>query len=197
MAHNKSYGTKRASEEKQKENIIDTLEREAKGEIVAAPETNSVFKIREDSGGVNTQFMLHSLEIATLPKIDTMDSEAVKSRIIEYFTICGKNDKKPSVEGLSLAFGVDRKTLGRWRNGHVNKPQAVRDYINWAYNIINSQIVDYAQDGKMNTLFAFFIMRNNLGYTNADVPDDRPDNPMGEQSSGVEIAEKYQDLVED
>ena len=90
----------------------------------------------------------------------------VKERIGQYFEICAEDDMKPSVAGMALAFGVHRKTLWAWANGidSAYLPPASRDLIKKAYQFLNAQMEDYAQNGKVNPVTAIFLMKNHFGY---------------------------------
>jgi len=115
--------------------------------------------------GDNTKYITHSLELANLPNIDTNNPTQVNQRVTEYFTICARNDMKPSVASLALAFGVERTTLWKWANGvEINKCAEVRNSIKKAYAIINAQMEDLMQSGKINPVSGIFLMKNNMGY---------------------------------
>ena len=67
--------------------------------------------------GDNRKFLEHDLKMWSWPAVDMTKPEAVTERIGNYFRICAEDDMKPSVAGMALAFGVDRKTLWCWCNG--------------------------------------------------------------------------------
>lgn len=115
--------------------------------------------------GENRKYISHSMQIASLPIIDTNDPKQVESRVYDYFTICADNDMKPSFVGLALAFGVDRVTLWKWVNGvENNKSQEVRNIIKMATTILNNQMEDYIQNGKINVVAGIFLSKNHYAY---------------------------------
>lgn len=87
------------------------------------------------------------------------DLEAVEKRCFDYFDLCAKNDMKPTFAGFALAFGVDRMTMWRWCN---NQPRSrdlsdsVRDTIKKARDLINAQMEDFMQNGKINPVAGIF-----------------------------------------
>lgn len=115
--------------------------------------------------GDNRKFISHSMEIAKLPPINTNKAEEVEERVMEYFSICIKNDMKPNMPGMALSLGTERQTLWRWINGvESNKPQEVRDTLKKAVSLLNIQMEDYMQNGKINPVSGIFLMKNNMGY---------------------------------
>lgn len=144
--------------------------------------------------GDNTKYINHSLEIMKWPKPDMDSLEAVQQRCIDYFSLCGKNDMKPTFAGLALAFGVDRMTLWRWCN---NQPRSrdlsdsVRCTIKKARDFINAQMEDFMQNGKINPVAGIFLMKNNMNYTDQQEVILKPDSPLGEASSAEDLRKKY------
>ena len=115
--------------------------------------------------GDNAKFMTNGIQIMQLPKIDTNNNEQVEQRITEYFNISITNDVKPSVAGLALALGIDRRTLWTWLNDGVkSKPKDVIDTLKKAMSFLNLQMEDYMQNGKLNPVSAIFLLKNNHGY---------------------------------
>jgi len=114
--------------------------------------------------GDNTRYLSYSMQVAELPAIDTDDAEQVWRRTMEYFEVCRQHDMKPSVAGLALSYGVDRSTMNRWVNGVTHKPAAVCTTIKKALAVLNVQMEDYMQNGKINPVAGIFLMKNNMGY---------------------------------
>jgi len=121
-------------------------------------------RLPEVEEGDNRQFLSYSLAVAQLPEINTNDPEQINQRAVEYFSICRDWDMKPSYAGFALALGVDRVTLWRWLNGQVNKPERVRNTLKKYIAILNVQMEDYMQNGKINPVAGIFLMKNNMGY---------------------------------
>lgn len=116
--------------------------------------------------GENRKFISHDLRIWKLEKVDMTNPEEIDKRIVDYFSICSEDDMKPSVAGLALAFGVDRKTLQRWCNGVESAyiPDENRLTLKKAYQFLNAQMENYMQNGKINPVAGIFLMKNNMGY---------------------------------
>jgi len=86
------------------------------GEQVAKkkrPKRSEQMQVHTEPGD-NTKYLQHSLTLANLSDIDIKNSEQIETRVIEYVQICAEDDMKPSVAGLALAVGVDRKTIWQW-----------------------------------------------------------------------------------
>lgn len=142
--------------------------------------------------GDNTKYLNHSLKIAELPRIDTKNIEQLKERITRYFEICAEDDMKPSVAGLALAIGVDRRTLWKWTQSE-NSDRV--DTVKRAYAILDLQMNDYMQNGKINPVSGIFLMKNNFGYQDKQDVIITPNNPLGETVDQKQLEDKYIDSV--
>ena len=143
--------------------------------------------------GDNRKYLEHWLKMWDWPSVDMKQREQVKERIGMYFKLCADDDMKPSVAGLALAFGVHRKTIWAWSTGVDSKtlPTESRDFIKKAYQILNAQMEDYAQNGKINPVAAIFLMKNHFGYQDKQEVVLTPNNQLGEAASAEELQQKY------
>lgn len=121
--------------------------------------------------GDNTKYLTVSMKLAGLPKVDLYNPEQVAERIEQYFQIHAENDLKPTVAGLGLAMGVDRRRLweiktGTQMGGHttLNLPTATVDLVKKAYEIMENLWENYMQNGKINPVSGIFLGKNNFGY---------------------------------
>ena len=146
--------------------------------------------------GDNTKYLNHALTMFKWDDPDMESVEQVSTRIADYFDLCAENDMKPSVAGLALAFGVSRETLTRWTNGTGENrsrilPAGVRHTLKKAYQILNAQMEDYMQNGKINPVAGIFLMKNNMGYQDKQEVVLTPNQPLGEQLSPEDLQQKY------
>ena len=148
--------------------------------------------------GDNRKYILHSLRLAELPKLNLKSVEEVTQRIKDYFTICAEDDMKPSVAGLALAMDIDRRYLWELREGRKGKNPAVADTLKKAMKILDLQMVDYMQNGKINPVSGIFLMKNNFGYADKQEVVVTPNNPLGDTKDTKELEERYiESVVED
>lgn len=147
--------------------------------------------------GDNRKYILHSLRLAELPKLNLTSVEEVTQRIKDYFTICAEDDMKPSVAGLALAMDIDRRYLWEIREGRKGKNPAVADTLKKAMKILDLQMVDYMQNGKINPVSGIFLMKNNFGYADKQEVVLTPNNPLGDTKDTKELEEQYIDSVVD
>lgn len=145
--------------------------------------------------GDNAKYLNHNIELYKLPTISLQDEEAVANRVDEYFAICAKNDMKPSVASLALALGVNRKYLWEIRTGNKGKNPRVADLLKKAVDFLDSQMVDYMQNGKINPVSGIFIMKNTLGYTDKQEVVITPNTPLGDEGDEKQLEEKYNDSI--
>lgn len=124
--------------------------------------------------------------------------EEVTQRIKDYFIICAEDDMKPSVAGLALAMDIDRRYLWEIREGRKGKNPDVADTLKKAMKILDLQMVDYMQNGKINPVSGIFLMKNNFGYADKQEVVLTPNNPLGDTKDTKELEERYiESVVED
>lgn len=145
--------------------------------------------------GDNTKYINHSLRLAELPKCDMTNAESVGERIKRYFEIVAEDDMKPSVVGMALALGLDRKTLWSYRVGAVGKSDEVRDVLKKAVAVLDLQMNDYMQNGKINPVSGIFLMKNHFSYSDQQEVVITPKTPLGEETDAARLAEKYGESV--
>lgn len=145
--------------------------------------------------GDNRKFLHTSMKIWNMPKVDMSDEKAVTKRIGDYFKICEDDDMKPSVAGLALALDVDRVYLWELRTGAKGKNPKVANTIKRAMKLLDAQMTDYMQNGKINPVSGIFLMKNNFGYADKQEVVVTPNNPLGDGQDEKQLEEKYQDSV--
>ena len=143
--------------------------------------------------GDNRKYLTHDLRMWDWPDVDMKEPEQVKERIGQYFQICAEDDMKPSVAGMALAFGVDRKTLWCWCNGVDSAyiPAESRTTLKKAYYFLNAQMENYMQNGKINPVAGIFLMKNNMGYVDKQEMVLTPNQQLGDQVSPEDLQRKY------
>lgn len=144
--------------------------------------------------GDNAKYTMHSLAILQMPPIEITNPDEVRSRTSEYFQMCVLNDMKPSFEGYALSLGLTRNELKNRIDGRAKCPREVVEILTRAYALLNAQMVDYVQNGKINPVAAIFLMRNTMHYTNNDDPESSDPNAGGDELTAEQIAEKYKHL---
>ena len=161
------------------------------------PKRSEQMQVQTEPGD-NRKYILHSLRLADLPKVDMDNVVDVTQSIFDYFTICSEDDMNPSFAGLALAMDIDRRRLWEIREGKMGKNAAVSDTIKKAMKILDLQMVDYMQNGKINPVSGIFLMKNNFGYADKQEVVLTPNNPLGDTKDTKELEERYiESVVED
>ena len=122
--------------------------------------------------GDNTKFLQLNMELFNMPSIDLHDEEAVAKRLDEYFALYAKYDTKPTVAGMAMALGMNRRTLIAIVNDYATGgsgyktalPQEVALVIKKAHYLLENLWENYATNGKINPVTAIFLGKNNFGY---------------------------------
>ena len=121
--------------------------------------------------GDNTKYLALGRELFNLPTIDLKDPEQVVGRLNEFFAIHERYDMKPTVAGMGMALGLDRRRLweikvGAKMGGHTqyDLPTLTLDSIKKAYEYMEILWENYMQNGKINPVSGIFLGKNNFGY---------------------------------
>ena len=143
--------------------------------------------------GDNSKFTRHNRMLYELVPVAFDSEEEVKERTTTYLDICEQNDMKPSVAGYALALGIDRSTLWKIVTGAIVKPDAVRNVLKRAYYLLNAQMEDYMQNGKINPVSGIFLMKNSFQYQ--DKQEIQVSASQGDAESPDQLASKYADAI--
>lgn len=141
--------------------------------------------------GDNAKYLQHALRLSNLPPIDKYNTEQVKNRIHEYFNICIEEDMKPSVSGLAVSLGTNSKYLWEIRMGNKGKNPEVVDLLKKATNILELQMENYMQNGKINPASGIFLMKNAFGYKDEQKITVEPQSPIGDTKTLDALTEQY------
>jgi hypothetical protein len=121
--------------------------------------------------GDNTRIVQTNMKFFDMPRVDLKDPEAVRQRLVEYFQIYGEADLKPTVAGMAMCLGVDRRRLWEIKTGAAvggttmnDLPRETLDLVKKAYEILETTMENYANAGKINPVMAIFMMKNHFGY---------------------------------
>ena len=118
--------------------------------------------------GDNTKYLTLGMQLFTLPPIDLKDPEQVNNRLAEFFQIHAEADMKPTVSGMGMALGLDRRRLWEIKTGVTDRnqdiPTLTRDSIKKAYEYLELLMENYMQNGKINPVSGIFLMKNNFAY---------------------------------
>ena len=149
--------------------------------------------------GDNSKIVLTNMKFFDMPKVDLHDPDAVHARLCEYFKIYGEADLKPTVAGMAMCLGVDRRRL--WAiandqptggNGYkLNLPQETTDLVKKAYEILETTMENYANAGKINPVMAIFMMKNHFGYQDKTEYVLTPNQKQESDYNADEISKRY------
>ena len=149
--------------------------------------------------GDNTRIVQTSMKFFDMPKVDLHDPEAVRERLSEYFNIYGEADLKPTVAGMAMALGVDRRRLWAIANDQptggggklMNIPSESADLIKKAYEILETSMEAYANAGKINPVMSIFMMKNHFGYQDKTEYVLTPNQKQESDYDADEISKRY------
>ena len=145
--------------------------------------------------GDNTKYLAVSLKLYNLPTIDLKEPEQVKERLTEFFQIHADADLKPTVVGMAMALGWDRRRLWEIKTDVANRnqdlPTLTRDYIKKAYDFMENLWENYMLNGKINPVSGIFIGKNNFGYQDKQEYVLTPNSHSDSDYSAEDIRKRY------
>lgn len=112
----------------------------------------------EDISAVTASLDFHR-QFLKKPKVSGSDTEAVEQRIEEYFSICSEYDALPTIEGLSLALGINRSTLWSWGKGS-GCSRGTMEAVQRAKTLLSAMDAELASKGKIQPVTYIFRSKN-------------------------------------
>lgn len=97
----------------------------------------------------------------------------------------------PTIEGLSLACGVDRRTLEDWKNGHLSPTRSA--IVQKGIGILAELDAQLVQNGKIPQVVYIFRSKNFYGMQDAVKVEHVTTRPDAE--SPESLASKYADAI--
>ena len=148
--------------------------------------------------GDNQKYIDVSMKLFNLPSIDLRSPEQVQERLNEYFKIQYEADLKPTVAGMAMALGIDRRRLWEIRSGAkigghtpIDLPTLTVDYIKRAYDFMENLWENYMQNGKINPVSGIFLGKNNFGYQDKTEYVVTPNVNNDSDYSAADIRKRY------
>ena len=164
-----------------------------KGKPRGKPVQDSLAPITDP--GDNSKYLAVSMELMNLPDIDLHNREQVQNRLNEYFQIHADNDMKPTVAGMGMALGLDRRRLWEIRTDVPDRnqdlPTSTRDLIKKAYKLMENLWENYMQNGKINPVSGIFLGKNNFGYQDKTEYVVTPNTNSDSDYSTEDIRKRY------
>jgi hypothetical protein len=145
-------------------------------QIVKKPRGGKNSPVIGDNGlmveqGDNAKYLALGMRLFSLPPIDLKDPEQVTNRLMEFFQMHVEADMKPTVSGMGMALGLDRRRLWEIKTGNYGTqkslselPTLTKDSIKKAYEYMEILWENYMQNGKINPVSGIFLGKNNFGY---------------------------------
>lgn len=121
--------------------------------------------------GDNTKYLSLGMELFNLKPIDLKEPEQVSQRLNEFFEIHARYDMKPTVAGMGMALGLDRRRLYEIKTGNYHTSKSLSELptlttvaIKKGYEYMEILWENYMQNGKINPVSGIFLGKNNFGY---------------------------------
>jgi hypothetical protein len=146
--------------------------------------------------GDNTKYLLVNVELMNMTDIDIKNPDEVRERINDYFKLYASHDMKPTVAGLGMALGLDRRRLWEIKTGnHTSStpklPLEVEDLIKKAYKLMENLWETYMNSGKINPVSGIFLGKNNFGYQDKTEYVLTPNQKQESDYDADEISKRY------
>lgn len=162
------------------------------------PRKSEQMKIQTDAGDMS-RLIMNSMGLRQMGsvEIDLKDPKAIKERIDDFLTYCINRGMKPTVESMALAFGTDRVTLWKLKEGQrKDLPDACKAELKRGYDLMNELLTEIMNAGKVNPVSAIFLLKNNHAYRDQTEVVVTPNTPY-ENANPDDIRDKYLEGVAD
>jgi hypothetical protein len=103
----KNGGNFMATKKKNEDNVVKDIVEQKKKEPRGKNISETLAPVTEP--GDNTKYVMLGMKLFNLPSIDLKDPQQVSDRLNEFFTIHAEADMKPTVSGMGMALGLDRR----------------------------------------------------------------------------------------
>ena len=149
--------------------------------------------------GDTAKYLKINMALYNMEKINLRDTEQLDNRIAEYFNLYMSYDTKPTVMGLAMALGMNRRTLYGithdkpigGKGNYSNLPSESTLRIKNAYNLLENLWETYMQNGKINPVSGIFLGKNNYGYRDKVEYEVTPNVKSSEDYSVDDIKKRY------
>ena len=153
--------------------------------------------------GDNAKFLGVNIALFNMSKIDMHDPVAVQERLTEFFRLYAENDMKPTVAGMAMALGMNRRTLWAIVNdqptgssGYLTAlPPEVALVIKKAHFLLENLWESYMNSGKINPVSGIFLGKNNFGYQDKQEMVLTPNTQNESDFSEDDLRKRY--MIED
>ena len=162
------------------------------------PKRSEALKVHTEPGEMS-RLIMNSMGLRQMGsvEIDMTDPKAIKNRIDNFLDYCISRDIKPTVESMALAFGTDRVSLWRLKEGQQRDlPEACRAELKRGYDLMNELLTQTMNAGKVNPVSAIFLLKNNHAYRDQTEVVVTPNTPY-ENANPDDIRDKYIEGVAD
>lgn len=177
---------------------VNAIVKQRKHKPHTRPNRSEALKVHTEPGEMS-RLIMNSMGLRQmgLVEIDVKNPEAVRDRINDFLEYCISRDIKPTVESMALAFGIDRITLWRWKEGlQKDMPDASRAELKRGYDLMNELLTQTMNAGKVNPVSAIFLLKNNHAYRDQTEVVVTPNTPY-ENANPDDIRDKYIEGVAD
>ena len=148
--------------------------------------------------GDNTKYLALGRELFNLPSIDLKEPQQVIDRLNEFFEIHERYDMKPTVAGMGMALGLDRRRLYEIKTGNYHTSKSLSELptlttvsIKKAYEYMEILWENYMQNGKINPVSGIFLGKNNFGYQDKQEHVITPNTNSDSDFSADDIRKRY------
>lgn len=206
MATTKNEATKPTREAEQTEQAVDFDEFQAVMELkgnnrkggkgIIRPE-----RITDNCGSENAQHLLHALECFTISeqqggKVDISNPDDITERFMRYIEKCAKNDERPNMGGMSLAFGISRATLQHYLSGKIVIREDARAAFQRCVDFLEENYLYLLGANKTNPVGLIFLLKNNFpNYQDKVEIEVAANNKANDDIDVDELKQKYLDAV--
>lgn len=112
----------------------------------------------------NRRYLRFMLPFYHMPPVNTDNPDEVDERVNLYFDACLREGFVPTMAGLAVAVGVDRRTLAKWAEGARREGQAHGQAVKRFKMLSTGMIIDGMLNGTIQAIPGIFVTSNDGDY---------------------------------
>lgn len=158
-------------------------------------------RITDNCGGENAMHLRHALECFVISeqqggRVDISNPNDIVERFMQYIEKCAKNDERPNMGGMALAFGISRATLQQYLSGRLPCREESRAAFQRCHDFLEENYLYLLGTNKSNAIGLIFLLKNNFpNYQDKVELEVSAGNKVAEDVDVDELKQKYLEAV--
>ena len=177
-------------------NVGQTPEEYAEKALAHWEQSPAAVALTESKAGINRAagaFVMECIKLGQM--VDKRDPEQLVNALYTYVALCTQAGMPMLVKTASLACGLQRQDLYKWRKGEqrASDPR-YKEFAELFDAIVGAGLEASAAAGAVDRVLAIWWQKSHFNMTEGTGVEAEPEAPLGERVNSEDIIKKYGDL---